>query len=187
MRYDLKSFVECECDTLDVIASKTLAYIDRTISLKERETPWVFLDHKEVLKEIPEYIEYFKKNKLLPQGCACTILYENLPLHIDAPPIIAKMNFPILNTAGWANRWYASDLNKLNSLPPKNDPLGLDNVDVSSLKKEDLTLIADYSNFVKPIILNSQQLHSVERLGNTQVPRVMMTFTFKNDPWERLK
>jgi len=187
MRYDLKSFVELECDNVGIIANKTVAYLEKTIGFGERKVPWVFLNLKEVLSAIPDYITYFKKHKLLPRGCACTVLHKDLSLHIDALPVIAKMNFPILNTSSWSNRWYSCDMDLLASLPEKKDPLGLDNLDVSSIKNEELTLIAECANFNQPIILNSQQLHSVERTSDSIVPRVMMTFTFVNDPWELLK
>lgn len=187
MRYDLKSFVELECDGLDNIANKTALYLERTVGFSKKEVPWIFLNLKEILSEIPEYVHYFKKHKLIPRGCACTVLHGNLPLHIDALPVVAKMNFPILNTYGWSNKWYSYDTDILGSLPEKNDPLGLETLDVTSIKSEDLTLIAECANFNKPIILNSQQLHSVERTSDSIVPRVMMTFTFVNDPWELLK
>ena len=187
MRYDLKSFVELECDGLDTIATKTASYLERTVGFSKKEVPWIFLNLKEVLLEIPDYIPYFKKHKLIPRGCACTVIHDNLSLHIDAPPVVAKMNFPILNTDGWSNKWYSCGKEILASLPETKDPLGLDNLDVTSIKSEDLTLIAECANFNKPIILNSQQLHSVEKTSNASTPRVMMAFTFVNDPWELLK
>lgn len=187
MRYDLKSFVEIKCDNANIIASKTAAYLEKSVGFEKREIPWVFLNLKEVLSEIPEYVHYFKQHKLIPRDCACTVLHQDLSLHIDAPPVIAKMNFPILNTVGWSNRWYSCDIDKLHSLPERKDPLGLDNLDITSIKKEDLTLIAECADFNRPIILNSQQLHSVEQNYNASVPRVMMTFMFINEPWELLK
>ena len=187
MRYDLKSFVELECAAMDLIASKTLRYIKRTMGLDERKVAWIFLDKKEVLAEVPEYLDYFKQYKLIPRECACTILYNDLVLHIDTPPVVAKMNFPIYNTSGWANRWYTTTSDLLESLPFKRDALGFDNVDTTSLKMEEIALISEHKNFTKPILLNSQQLHSVEKLNNVEVPRVMLTFTFLNDPWEMLR
>lgn len=187
MRYDLKSFVELECDIMDLLASKTLNYIKKTIGLSERKIAWVFLDTKEILKEIPEYMYYFKQHKLVPNGSACTILHNNLGLHIDTLPVVAKMNFPIHNTVGWANRWYTATDKLLESLPFKKDSLGFDNVDTTGLKMEELELLSEHKNFKKPILLNSQQLHSVEKLDKGVAPRVMMTFTFLNDPWEMLQ
>lgn len=186
MRYDLKSYKELHCDNIDIIAEKSLKFIEETVGLDKQEIPWVFLNTKEVLNSVPEFLVYFKQYKLLPRDCACTILHDTLSIHIDTLPIIAKMNFPILNTTGWINRWYTANDKILNSLPTKKDPLGFDVPDVSSIRKENLEIVSELKDFKTPIILNSRQLHSVEKINALNVPRIMLTFTFFNDPWELL-
>lgn len=187
MRYDLKSFIELDCDNISIIKYKTLEFIKSNVGLEKPQIPWIFLDLKKVLNFVPEFVLYFKQQKLFPRQCACTILYNDLPLHVDAPPIIAKMNFPILNTQGWSNKWYKTDDAILNNLEYKKDPLGFDNLDISKLNIGDLQLQTELNDFENPIIFNSQQLHNVEKTCSAKVPRIMITFTFLNDPWELLK
>lgn len=186
MRYDLKSFVELDCDDIDVIKNKTLTFIKKTVGVEKPHIPWIFLNLKELLNAVPEYVFYFKTHKLIPRHSACTILYEDLSLHIDTPPIIAKMNFPIYNTQGWTNKWYTSEIKMIDTLQYAKDPLGFDNLNTNNLNKNDLILLTELQNFSKPIILNSQQLHSVEKTYQSQMPRIITSFTFYNDPWELL-
>lgn len=185
MRYDLKSFVELTFNKTDVVAEKAFNYIEKNVGIEEKSVPWIFLDINAVLKEVPEVLDLFRLYKLKPRSCACTILYKDLGLHMDTPPVIAKINFPIANTEGWSNRWYYS--NKLELLENKKDRLGFENINTDSLTPDDLTLIAEHSNFKQPIVLNSLQLHNVEKLVASKTPRIMLTFTFFNDPWELLK
>ena len=108
-----------------------------------------------MLDSAPELFNYFKKNKLVPRHAAVTIITDNTHLgrHIDEKPVVAKINFPVSNTIGWANRWYSND-----------------------------ELVAELMDMMQPIVFNSQIEHSVEKTTATEVPRIVASFTFHNEP-----
>jgi hypothetical protein len=89
-----------------------------------------------------------------------TIVEEDihLPKHIDELPVIAKINFPVINTQGWANRWY-----------------------------ENNQLVAEVLDMKLPMVFNSQVEHSVEKTTATIIPRIVASFTFHNEPLDLLK
>jgi hypothetical protein len=72
--------------------------------------------------------------------------------------VIAKINFPVSNTTGWANRWYINN-----------------------------ELVAELLDMAQPIVFNSQIEHSVEQTTTAEVPRIVASFTFHNEPLKWLK
>ena len=89
-----------------------------------------------------------------------TIITNNTHLarHIDEPAVIAKINFPVSNTKGWANRWYVDDI-----------------------------LVAELLDMSQPIVFNSQIEHSVEQTIASEIPRIVASFTFYNEPLKWLE
>ena len=157
----MKCYLELSCNNIDVIAKQIYQYVsEKTNILNTEDFGWHFVDCKELLKYAPALVEYFKENKLIPRHAAITIITENhhLPKHVDEPPVIAKINFPVINTFGWVNRWY-----------------------------DDNQIIAELHNMVSPIVFNSQIAHSVEKILDTELPRVVASFTFYTEPIEWLK
>jgi len=51
----------------------------------------------------------------------------------------------------------------------------------------DLELIAELHNLSKPVVFNSRLAHSVIKIDPAITPRVIASFTFKNDPIHLLK
>jgi hypothetical protein len=128
--------------------------------LNTKQFGWHFVDCKKLLDRVPELVDFFKQYKLLPRHAAVTIVSENkhLPKHIDELPVIAKINIPVLNTQGWANRWYEND-----------------------------QLVAELLDMEQPIVFNSQIEHSVEKTTAIEIPRIVASFTFHNEPTELLQ
>jgi len=117
---------------------------------------WHFIDCPALLKFVPELAEYFQQLKLYPRHSAVTIVKNNnsLPLHVDEHPVIAKINMPVLNTKGWSNRWFNGD-----------------------------QIIDELIDQDQPIVFNSQIPHSVVQLhSEVEVPRIVASFTFYNEP-----
>jgi hypothetical protein len=179
-----KPYYELKCDNLDVISKKLLNLIADKL---ETSNGWIFLDNSTVLKSIPELLAFFKANKLYLRNSAVTILQEDLPLHIDVPPTIAKINFPILNTKGWVNRWYQVDQDILKNCPKIKDEFGNEKEDILAIPKSAIKLCAELFDFSNPVVFNSRILHSVDQLDEKQKPRVVASFTFLNEPLHYLK
>jgi len=157
----VKYFSAVECSNTAIIADKIYDFLrTQTDLLDTKDFGWHFIDCKAVLGYVPELFDFFKANKLAPRDAAITIIETNkhLPIHVDELPVIAKMNFPVINTVGWANRWYV-----------------------------DNKLVAELQDMSTPIVFNSQVPHSVEKTTATKLPRIIASFTFHNEPLHLLQ
>jgi hypothetical protein len=181
---ELKAYHELECKELDVISTKVLEFIsDKPIS---GQRGWIFLDTKKLLLAVPELMIFFKKLKLYPMKASITVLDDDMPIHVDTLPVVAKINIPIQNTKGWANRWYRLDNDVLNNCPDVVDQLGFANKDVSGVVDK-MLLIAEILDQSKALVFNSAYPHSVIKINPMAVPRVILSITFYNEPVELLK
>jgi hypothetical protein len=181
---DLKAYYELECKELDVISTKVLKFIsDESIT---GQRGWIFLNTKKLLLAVPELMIFLKKLKLHPMEASITILYDDLPIHVDTLPVVAKINIPIQNTKGWVNRWYQLDKDVLNSCPDIVDKLEFTKKDVSGVVDK-MTLLAELPNQPNAIVFNSALPHSVIKLNPLEIPRVILSVTFYNEPLHLLK
>jgi hypothetical protein len=152
----MKCYVEFPCEDIKIISSKIYDFLQKhTDVINTTQFGWHFIDCKSLLKHVPELMAFFRKHNLLPRHAAITIIEtnEHLPRHIDEPPVIAKLNLPVINTKDWVNRWYIDD-----------------------------KLVAEYIDMPNPIIFNSQIEHSVEKFAPNNLPRIVASFTFHNEP-----
>jgi len=157
----LKYFVELPYDDVDVISSEIYKFLETDTNLINSDKfGWNFIDCKTLLNNAPALLDFFKIYKLVPRHSAITIVADNthLPKHVDELPVIAKINFPVINVQVWANRWYEND-----------------------------QLAAELLDMKQPIVFNSQVAHSVEKTTATIVPRIVASFTFHNEPLDLLK
>jgi hypothetical protein len=185
---NLKPYVELECEDLENIQSKIYNFLlNDTELISSNAKNWQFLDTKKLITSIPELVKFFLKNKLYVQNASVTILYEDLPLHVDTLPMIAKINIPIRNTQGWVNRWYEYSDAEISKLPRMKNPFGDDQEDVSILNIEDLKLAAELYDMDKVIAFHSRIPHNVIKLTQTTLPRIVASFTFISQPLHLLK
>jgi hypothetical protein len=157
----MKYYVELPCDNIKTISAGIYNFLQtKTDVLNTEQFGWYFVDCKQLLDHVPELLDFFKQHKLVPRHAAVTIVTGNdhLPKHIDELPVIAKINIPVLNTQGWANRWYEND-----------------------------QLVSELLDMEYPIVFNSQIEHSVEKTTATKIPRIVASFTFHNEPLDLLQ
>jgi hypothetical protein len=176
----MKSYVELPCDNIDIISEKIYQFL----SIDDLNVGWNFVNAKELLKAVPELVDFFKKYKLYVQHASVTktIDDQTLPLHLDIPPVVAKINFPVINTQGWINQWYAINYDIINTCPLVEDQFGKLKCDLSTVDKKDLILISELFDMPKPIVFNSGIPHRVVNYSATKFPRVVASFTFLNEP-----
>ena len=157
----MKCYVTLPTDSIHVISQGIHNHLQtHSDVLTTTNYGWHFIDCKKLLSSVPELLEFFRQLNLIPRHAAVTVITDNthLPKHIDEPPVVAKINLPVINTQGWANRWY-----------------------------QDGELIAELLDMDQPIVFNSQIAHSVEKLTAIEMPRVVASFTFYNEPVDLLK
>lgn len=181
----MKAYVEVEADVAK-IADEIIEYVlhDNTINLYNG-SPWKFLNTQKLFAVSPTLLDFFKQYKLVVKDSAITYITNknDLPIHVDEKPVVAKMNFPVWNTKGWTNRWYSID--NLENYPKNKNQFGSEVYDLSTAKG---TLLTEYRDMPNPIVFNSSIPHSVEQYADdAKSPRIIASFTFHKEPIEWLK
>lgn len=143
---------------------------------------WHFLNTVELLAHCPELAYYFRRHKLLVRNSAITISYDNtdLPIHVDEPPVIAKINIPVCNTRGWLNMWYDISQEEIDSCPKIINQFDKEVPDLSQLSNP--RLLSAIDSLERPIVFNSAIPHSVYKGTGAKTPRIVASFTFHNEP-----
>ena len=185
---DYKAYTELECDNLDVISAKIHKFLqDQTTVLTDQQYGWIFLDVNRLLVAVPELVDFFKKQKLIVRDAAITIIVDDFPVHVDPLPVIAKINIPVINVDGWINQWYEIDPEDLKKCPIVTTKYGHTKEDVSVLPKEAFKLIAEYEGMKNIVAFHSRLAHGVKKVNPLQLPRIISSFTFHNEPLHLLK
>jgi hypothetical protein len=171
----MKAFKELACHSILAIQQEVLNYLNG-YDLVEG---WNDIDESTCLRSCPSLMKYLKERKLAPRDIACTYLTEHLELHVDAKPVVAKLNFPIQNCVGNINYWYDEDISYRR--------LKLDNFNRAVPDLQGWTPNSDiitHQFFTKPIVFNSQIPHGVKIAYG---PRIVLSITFFNEPKHELR
>jgi hypothetical protein len=184
----MKPYAELTCDDLHTIQCDIYKFLSDQTELGSLDFKnWQFVETKKLVTSSPHLAKFFLKHRLYVKNAAVTVLYDDLPLHLDAPPMVAKINIPILNTQGWINRWYNVSEKEIAQLPKTKNQFGSEQEDVSSLDADTLPVLAEIHDLSKPVVFNSRIPHSVIKITATKLPRVVASFTFVNDPQHLLR
>ena len=161
----MKHYHILECSNQQVIAQELYSFLNKpTGALNQPLTKfWNFLDKKTAflcLKECPVLSEWLDSLGLCPREISFTVYNETIKTspHVDAPPVIAKINFPVSNTADTYNVWF-----------DEND-------------KE-----IDRVECITPIVLRSDVKHTVEIGNRAKFPRIQFSFCFYKEPLKYLE
>ena len=182
----MKCFVEIDCPQLATIQKEVVAYLDNhtTLLVEKPESPWNILeDPKHFLKQVPSLFGFCRNLKLLPRDVSFIVSHDQssgLPLHVGGWPLVAKMNFPIMNTEGNETRWYNISRNTMSELPIVDNPFGLPVRDVSMFDVADLEVMAT-CYMQKPVVFNSTVPHDVYIAPGSKLPRIVMALMFHQE------
>ena len=160
----MKSYHILNCDNQQKIADSLYGYYTGITSNRELKEFWNHLTRDEIQDyfSIPNNPtkSWFEELGLKVRDMSFTIYNENIStdIHRDEPPVIAKINFPVLNTSDTYNVWF-----------------------------DDHSTEIDRVECDRPIVLRSDILHTVE-IGETACyPRLQFSFCFYNEPLHLLK
>lgn len=161
----MKSYHVLECANQKQISKELHLFLLKENRVLEKDNLkfWNFLNKKELfncLKKCTALSQWFETLGLKVREGSFTVYNNEIKTspHVDAPPVVAKINFPVCNTTDTYNVWFDEN------------------------KKE-----IDRVECIKPIVLRSDILHTVEIGKLAQFPRIQMSFCFYKEPIDYLK
>jgi|TARA_R110000796_G_scaffold192281_1_gene308974 hypothetical protein len=160
----MKSYFILDCDRQQKIADSLYGFYIGITANRELTDFWNHLSREEIQSyfSIPnlEIKKWFDEQGLKVRDMSFTIYNEEIytGIHKDEPPVIAKINFPVLNTKDTYNVWYDDWGNEI-----------------------------DKVECTKPIVFRSDINHTVEIGTNAKYPRLQFSFCFYNEPLHLLK
>ena len=153
-----------ECPQQQKISDSLYGY---WVGITANKKPTEFWNHLS-RDEIRDYLsipnnptkKWFDQLDLKVRDMSFTIYNEDIgtDVHRDEPPVIAKINFPVLNTRDTYNVWFDDYANEI-----------------------------DRVQCDKPIVLRSDILHTVDIGKDAVLPRIQFSFCFYNEPLHLLK
>lgn len=159
----MRSYKILECGNLENISKELYEFL---LDKEQLDRPdiqfWNFLSKKDLYdftKKCPYTVSWFDGMSLKVREGSFTIWNNKVKTspHVDAPPVIAKINIPVLNTKDTYNVWFDENKNEI-----------------------------DRVECVHPIVLRSNILHTVELGKQAILPRIQMSFCFYNEPINQL-
>jgi hypothetical protein len=188
----LKCFHELLCENIIPVQQQALAYLNTVYDLSDQRSLntdlWLKIDTRAFLKSSPLLIEWFQSLGLKIREVALTVINsdDGAKLHIDELPIIAKINFPLLNYHHVINEWWHVPDNILNSIAPITNRFGSNFYNLGSVDLNQCEKIASVE-MTGPIVFNSQIPHRVVVTPGRKFPRVVLTCMFYNQPLQYLE
>lgn len=185
----MRPYALLECSELETISRELHRYLlESTDLLSTGAVGWHFLDYKQLLRSVPELIKFFASHRLVPDSASAVILYETgqLPLHVDELPVTAKINFPVSNTTGWTTKWYSIDDKDLKNCARTINKFGSEMEDLGSLPRSVFTFLDETPDHLNSVVVfNSRIPHEVIKIDGDS-PRIIVSFTFVNEPLDLL-
>lgn len=167
----MKSYFILNCPDQAEIANGLHDFFKEIESKKDKSHFWTNLSRKETVDYFSRpsskiLKEWFDSMNLRARDMSFTLWKESDgfnnksygAIHRDAPPVIAKINFPVLNTKDTWNIWYDDNGNEI-----------------------------DRVECTKPIVLRSNILHNVHIGSQAKLPRLQFSFCFFKEPIDLLK
>ena len=160
----MKSYHILDCNKQQKIADSLYGYY---VGLTANKTPtgfWNKLSRQQLINyfSIPNNptMHWFNDLGLRVRDMSFTLYNDKIStdIHKDEPPVVAKINFPVLNTHDTYNVWF-----------------------------DDYAREIDRVECDKPIVFRSDILHTVEIGKNAKLPRLQFSFCFYNEPLHLLK
>ena len=154
-----------ECSNQTEIAQELYSFLSKPNGPLEKTVTefWNFLNKKQAydcLKQCPSLAMWFESLGLRVREVSFTVYNETVKTspHVDAPPVIAKINFPVINTEDTYNVWFGDNDEEI-----------------------------DRVECVIPIVLRSNVKHTVEIGDRATFPRIQVSFCFYNEPLKYLE
>jgi hypothetical protein len=182
---DMKCFYKLPCETLNVIQQETIDYLNNYTDLlsKDSKQLWNKINTADYIKHCPSLLKYCQSLDLKIKEVAFTVVWEStkLNLHRDELPVVAKINFPILNTKGSVNSWYQIPDDLFDQYPPIINKFNQKYYSFPGIDLNKCQLLSE-TDLDQPIVFNSQIPHMIKMPTDAVFPRIVMPVMFFNEP-----
>ena len=155
----MKSYFILDCDKQQKIADSLYGYYVGITANKPPKEFWTRLTREQIKDYLSihglELMKWFNNLGLKVRDISFTTTshHGGIEIHRDEPPVVAKINFPVLNTKDTYNVWFDNNRNEI-----------------------------DRVECTKPIVLRSDILHTVEMGKKAKHPRIQFSFNFYKEP-----
>ncbi len=183
----LKCFHPLECSELENIQNQVLAHLNELYDFSDQTSLktdlWLKIDSLLLLKKSPLLIKWTQGLGLKIRETALTVVNNmaGAGLHIDEPPVTAKINFPLLNYQNVINEWWTVPESIMQKQQPKINQFGSPYYSLGHIDLSMCTKIAEVE-MSGPIVFNSQIPHRVVPRDGCNFPRVVLTCMFYKQP-----
>jgi len=160
----MKSYHILDCDYQQSIADSLYGFYTGITANRTPTEFWNNLTRQEIQRymSIPNNPcrRWFHDMGLRVRDMSFTVYTDRITtdIHKDEPPVVAKINFPVLNTRDTYNVWF-----------------------------DDYAREIDRVECLKPIVLRSDILHTVEIGESARLPRLQFSFCLYDEPLHLLK
>jgi hypothetical protein len=160
----MRSYHVLNCDQQQRIADSLYGYYVGLTAARQPSNFWTHLTREEVQQyfSLPNNLakSWFDGLGLKVRDMSFTIYNDQITtsMHRDEPPVIAKINFPVLNTRDTYNVWFDDEGKEI-----------------------------DRVECIRPIVLRSDILHTVEIGDTARYPRIQFSFCFYGEPLHLLR
>lgn len=160
----MKSYKILECKNLEIISNELYNFLKDREQFQRKDLQfWNFLSKKDLYElsiRSTYTMAWLASLKLKVREGSFTMWNDKIQTrpHVDAPPVVAKINVPVLNTKDTYNIWFNNDGDEI-----------------------------DRVECIHPIVLRSDILHTVELGPYAKLPRIQMSFCFYEEPIKYLE
>ena len=182
----LRAYAPVDCPVQSTIQTKTVEFLKTQTNLFEHLDTlslWNKLTTADYVRAVPELVDWTRSLGLRLREVSITVCNtnKNIGLHVDELPVTAKINFPILNTAGTYNEWYRVPKDLFNQVTPVVNKFGNSYYDLESVDLAKCELAGCFE-LLQPVVFNSQIPHSIRMQSATNFPRLVLACTFFEEP-----
>jgi len=155
----MKSYFILECKHQKEIATSLYDYYLQITANKQVNTFWNHLTREQIKSYLItpncKINQWFDSLNLRVRDMSFTIYNQDIhtSIHTDEPPVVAKINFPVLNTKDTYNVWFNKNGEEI-----------------------------DRVECTQPIVLRSDIPHTVEIGSSAKFPRLQFSFCFYKEP-----